>query len=109
MARLRFLIDRRFEHQILALMLASLHLALWWDFGSALSRSMILAHLGLFLMWQPLWRREQRLNWQGSIVFIAATLAFIIWMNWGLMTFWVLILTAIAGGRVTARRRRPCQ
>jgi hypothetical protein len=104
MARLRFLIDRRFEHQILALMLASLHLALWWDFGSALSRSMILAHLGLFLMWQPLWRREQRLNWQGSIVFIAATLAFIIWMNWGLMTFWVLILTAIAGGRVTARR-----
>jgi signal transduction histidine kinase len=104
MAPLSFLINKRFEHQILALMLASLHLALWWDFGSALSRSLILAHLGLFLMWQPLWRREQRLNWQGSIVFIVATLAFIIWMDWGLMTFWLLILTAFAGGRVTARR-----
>ncbi len=75
MPSLAFLINRRFEHQILALMLASLHLALWWDFGSALSRSLILAHLGLFLMWQPLWRREQRLNWKGSIVFILATLA----------------------------------
>ena len=104
MASLTFLAQRRFEHQILALMLASLHLALWWDFGGALSRSLILAHLGLFLMWQPLWRREQRLNWKGSIVFILATLAFIIWTDWGLMTFWLLLLTAIVGGRVTARR-----
>jgi len=104
MSALGFLLNKRFEHQILALMLASLHLALWWDFGSALSRSLILAHLGLFLMWQPLWRREQRLNWQGSVVFIIATLAFIVWMNWGLITFWLLILTAIVGGRVTARR-----
>ena len=104
MAPLGFLLNKRFEHQILALMLASLHLALWWDFGSPLSRSLILAHLGLFLMWQPLWRREQRLNWQGSVVFVIATLAFIIWMNWGLMTFWLLMLTAIVGGRVTARR-----
>ena len=104
MAPLAFLLNKRFEHQILSLMLASLHLALWWDFGGALSRSLILAHLGLFLMWQPLWQREQRLNWQGSIGFIISTLAFIVWMNWGLMTFWLLILTAIVGGRVTARR-----
>ena len=104
MSPLAFLLNKRLEHQILALMLASLHLALWWDFGGALSRSLILAHLGLFLMWQPLWRREQRLNWQGSIVFIMATLAFIVWMDWGLITFWLLILTAIVGGRVTARR-----
>ena len=103
---LAFLLNRQFEHQILALMLASLHLALWWDFGGALSRSLILAHLGLFLMWQPLWRREQRLNWKGSIVFILATLTFIIWTDWGLMTFWLLLLTAIVGGRVTARRGR---
>ncbi len=73
MAPLGFLLNKRFEHQILALMLAGLHLALWWDFGSALSRSLILAHLGLFLMWQPLWRREQRLNWKGSIVFSDCT------------------------------------
>ena len=104
MASLAFLINKRFEHQILALMLASLHLALWWDFGGALSRSLILAHLGLFLMWQPLWRREQRLNWKGSIVFVLATLSFIIWTDWGLITFWLLLLTAIVGGRVTARR-----
>jgi signal transduction histidine kinase len=104
MAPLAFLLNKRFEHQILALMLASLHLALWWDFGSALSRSLILAHLGLFLMWQPLWRREQRLDWQDTTLFIVATLAFIIWMDWGLITFWLLILTATVSGRVTARQ-----
>lgn len=104
MAALRFLVDKRFEHQVLALMLVCLHLALWWDFGGALSRCLILAHLGLFLMWQPLWRREQRLNWPSSIVFILATLAFIIWLDWGLITFWLLLLTGFVGGRVTARR-----
>jgi hypothetical protein len=104
MTPLRFLVDKRFEHQVLALMLVCLHLALWWDFGGALSRCLILAHLGLFLMWQPLWRREQRLNWPSSIVFILATLAFIIWLDWGLMTFWLLLLTGFVGGRVTARR-----
>ena len=48
MPSLAFLINKRFEHQILALMLASLHLALWWDFGGALSRSLILAHTTIF-------------------------------------------------------------
>ena len=104
MPTLRSLLNKRYEHQILALMLLCLHLALWWDFGGALSRSLILAHLGLFLMWQPLWRREQRLNWLGSIVFIVTTLGFIIWLDWGLITFWLLLLTGFAGGRVTARR-----
>ena len=48
MPSLAFLINKRFEHQILALMLASLHLALWWDFGSALSRSLLGAMLRFF-------------------------------------------------------------
>ena len=104
MTAFRLLLDKRFEHQILALMFAFLHLALWWDFGGALSRCLILAHLGLFLMWQPLWRREHRLNLSSSIVFILATLAFIIWLDWGLITFWLLLLTGFIGGRVTARR-----
>ena len=43
------------EHRMLGLMLACLHLAIWWDFGGALSRCLMLAHLGLFLLWQPVW------------------------------------------------------
>ena len=45
------------EHRLLGLMFLSLHLAIWYDFGGPLSRSLMLAHLGLFLLWQPLWRR----------------------------------------------------
>ncbi len=94
----------RNEYRLLALMLMLLHSAVWWDFGGYLSRSLLLAHLGLFLIWQPVWRRDQRLEWQGSLNLILPTLAFIYWLNWPLVTFWVLLLTGIVGGRVTAAR-----
>ncbi len=94
----------RNEYRLLALMLMLLHSAVWWDFGGYLSRSLMIAHLGLFLIWQPVWRRDQRLEWQGSLNLILPTLAFIYWLNWPLVTFWVLLLTGIVGGRVTIAR-----
>ena len=48
---------QRQEHRTLALMLALLHVVIWWDFGGGVSRSLMLAHLGLFLLWQVLRRR----------------------------------------------------
>ncbi len=94
----------RNEYRLLALMLMLLHSAVWWDFGSYLSRSLLLAHLGLFLIWQPVWRRDQRLEWRGSLNLILPTLGFIYWLNWSLVSFWVLLLIGIVGGRVTVVR-----
>ena len=52
-----------------------LHGALWLDFGGWASRSLMLAHLGLFLLWQPIWRREERLALSSATTSGAETLA----------------------------------
>ena len=95
----------RLEHQVMALMLLVMHVAVWWDFAKPVSRSLLLAHLGLFLLWQPMWSRERRIGIQGTLVFILVTVSFIAWMNWGLMTFWLLMLAGFLGGRVIVGRR----
>jgi signal transduction histidine kinase len=102
--RPQILLDPRYEHWLLALMLGCLHISVWGGFGGALSRSLMLAHLGLFLIWQPLWSRERRLSWSNGLVYVAATLAFIVWMSWPLVSFWLLLLTGFVGRRVKVGR-----
>jgi signal transduction histidine kinase len=81
-------------------MLASLHLALWLGTQSLWTRPVLLAHLGLFLLWQPLWRGESKLR-PGSTLFIAsASLVALLWLNWWVLAFWVSGLFSLVGGRV---------
>lgn len=98
------LLSPRSEHRLLALMLALLHLALWWDFPGAVSRSLMLAHLGVFLIWQPLWSREQELDWGGLVVFCILTVGFTVWLDWWLIAFWLVLLLGLIGGRIGQRR-----
>ncbi len=96
----------RHEHRTLAAMLLLLHVVIWWDFGGGTSRSLLLAHLGLFLLWQPLLRHDQRINWRGIAGFVLITIAFVIVLNWTLLGFWLLLLIGIVGGRVNVSHRR---
>lgn len=81
-------------------MLASLHLALWLGTQSLWTRPVLLAHLGLFLLWQPLWRGESKLR-PGSTLFIgSASLVALLWLNWWVLAFWVSGLFSLVGGRV---------
>jgi signal transduction histidine kinase len=82
-----------------------MHVAVWWDFADAISRSLMLAHLGLFLLWQPMWSRDRRLGIQGILFFVLVTIAFIASLNCGLMTFWLLMLAGFLGGRVIVGTR----
>ncbi|MBI2969380.1 MAG: HAMP domain-containing histidine kinase [Gammaproteobacteria bacterium] len=97
---LKFLAARR-ENIILALMLVSLHGSIWGDFGSPLSRSLMLIHFGLFLIWQPVWRGDQKLAWNNLLTFILLTGAFLTWMNWWLLFAWLILLVGFCGGRAT--------
>lgn len=85
---------------LLLAMLALLHLALLLGLESQWTRPILLAHLGLFLVWQPLWRRETRLGWAQSAFIISISLAALIWLDWWLLAFWVSGLFALVGGRV---------
>jgi hypothetical protein len=55
---------------LLLAMLALLHGALLFGVESPWARSLLLAHMGLFLIWQPLWRGEREVG-PGALAFIA--------------------------------------
>lgn len=105
MSQLLQAVRRREELILLVLMLESLHFALWFDFGSPLSRSLMIIHFGLFIIWQPVWRGDEKLAWYNGVLFIVLTLVFITWMNlWGLFG-WLILLTGVCGGRVIINRQ----
>lgn len=87
-------------------LLATLHLALWLGLQSEWTRPLLISHIGLFLLWQPLWRGESKLR-PGSVLFIAAgSLVAILWLNWWVLAFWVTGLFSLVGGRVFAFHAR---
>lgn len=89
---------------ILALMLETLHLSIWLDFGSLISRSLMLSHLGLFLLWQPVWRGDEKLSIKNTVLFIAFTLMLTFWLNLWLLFAWLILLIGFISGRVTLNR-----
>ena len=94
----------RYGHGLLLAMLGLLHVALWFGVGGIWTRPLLLTHLGLFLLWQPLWRGEREVR-PGGIIFIAcASAVALLWLNWWVLTFWVSGLFALVGGRVQAFR-----
>ncbi len=91
---------------LLLAMLALLHLALMAGVTSLWAHPLLLAHLGLFLLWQPLWRGESELG-LGAMVFIAlAAAATVFWLSWWAMAFWLTGLFGLVGARVFAFRDR---
>lgn len=103
--RLDKLLARKHEYRVLGLMLLVLHGAVWSDVTGSASRSLMLAHLGLFLLWQPIWRREERLRSSAVVVSVAVVATFIGTLDWGLMTVWMVLLIGIVGGRMTEGKR----
>lgn len=93
----------RRDYLILAAMLVFLHTAIWVDFGSAISRTLLLIHFGLFLLWQPIQTKE-KYTWYNGIIFIGLMLAFAYWANWLLIFAWLILLIGITGGRVVTNR-----
>ena len=87
------------EYWVIGSMLLLLHLSLWGNFGTPLSASLMLAHLGLFVLWQPIWRRDQNLQLIGTIIFFVFTLGFVIWLSWWITFLWLILLIALVAGR----------
>jgi signal transduction histidine kinase len=102
--RLNALLQRRQEYRVLALMLLLLHVAIWSELHGAASRSLMLAHLGLFLIWQPIWQREERLQASAATISVLIIFAFVGWLDWWAVTIWLLLLTGLVGGRTTEGR-----
>ncbi len=99
------LATQRYEHVILAVMLLLLHLAVWTQPDHPLGRSLLLAHLGMFLLWQPIWQRDRRLDARDLLLAAVGIAAFVWWSSWLLMFGWLLMLIGLIGGRTLVAHR----
>jgi signal transduction histidine kinase len=91
---------------LLLALLASLHGVLWLGVESDWARPLMLAHLGLFLIWQPIWRDEAQVS-KRALVFITLSAVLVVFaLNWWLIAFWLSGLFGLVGGRVLAYRTR---
>lgn len=84
---------------LLLAMLVLLHGALLLGVGSPWAHPLLLTHLGLFLLWQPLWRGERQVG-RGGLAFIALAAATVFWLNWWVIAFWLTGLFGLVGARV---------
>ena len=93
----------------LGLMLLALHAGFAWGIDDWWARAFLLAHLGLFLLWQPVWRGEREIELRQAFVVIAVAVLFVGWYNWWMMAAWLAVLFALIGGsvpRIADRRQR---
>lgn len=91
---------------LLMAMLGLLHGALLLGVESPWVHPLLLAHLGLFLLWQPLWRGEHEVG-RGAFAFIIlAALVAIFWLSWWAIAFWLTGLFGLVGARVFVFRGR---
>lgn len=87
-------------------MLTLLHGALMLGVNSLWVHPMLLAHLGLFLLWQPLWRGEREVGGSALVFIVLAAGTAIFWLNWWVVAFWLTGLFGLVGARVFAFRDR---
>src|SRR5262245_2548949 len=93
----------------LGLMLLALHASIAWGVTDLWPRAVLLAHFGLFLMWQPVWRGERDVESRYAILVVVIGFVFSAWTNWWLMAVWLAVLFGLIGGSVpgiTDRRQR---
>ncbi len=90
----------RYWRLLFVAMLALLHLTAMRGVEDTWARALMLAHFGLFILWQPFMRGEQNLTPQQlSVIALACVLALFFW-NWWLMLLWLCILAGVVGGKV---------
>ena len=92
------------EEQWLSLMLLALHGGLVLELVDPLARALLTSHFGLFLLWQPVWRGEQRLLARQVVLILVAGSILVVAGNWWLMALWISVLFSLIGGNIRGIR-----
>ncbi len=90
----------RHRRYVLLALLVLLHLAIMQGVPSAIARTVLVGHFGLFLLWQPIVRGERRLRPVELALLAAAVAGFLVFLNGWLLIAWTMVLTAVVGGKV---------
>ena len=90
----------------LGLMLLTLHIAVVMDADPIITRAFLLAHYGLFLLWQPLVRSETRIEPRLALpVFAMAALLVLVDSPW-VTALWLAILAGLVGAVAASQSER---
>jgi signal transduction histidine kinase len=95
----KFIGSMRQQHW-LSLMLLALHGSLVLELADPLAQALLISHFGLFLLWQPLWRGEQRLIPAQVLSILIGGSLLVIAQSWWLMVLWISVLFSLIGGNV---------
>jgi signal transduction histidine kinase len=103
--------SQRHWRLVVVAMLGLLHVAVFRGVADPWGRGLLLAHFGLLLLWQPFLRAEQRVSAMQGLILSLAAVAVMLWLDWWLLGFWVVVLAGLVGGKVYqqhARWQRRC-
>lgn len=87
-------------------MLACLHVAAMMGVDGLWARGLMVAHLGLFMLWQPFMRAQHRLRAPQILVIGLAAVGLVLFFNWPVLGLWTALLAAVVGGKVFLFRAR---
>jgi hypothetical protein len=79
-------------------MLALLHVAVLRGVYDPWARALLLAHLGLLLLWQPFVRAEQPVSPAQGLLLVLGAFLVMMRLDWWLLAFWVVVIAAICWG-----------
>ncbi len=92
--------SRRYWRLVVVAMLALLHVAVFRGVADTWARALLLAHLGMLLLWQPFVRAEQRVSPTQGIVLSLVAVSVMLYLDWWLLAFWVVVIAGLVGGKV---------
>ena len=110
-ANMAWAFSQRYWRVVLVAMLALLHIAVFRGVADPWARALLLAHLGLLLLWQPFLRGEQRVSPVQGVILALVASAVMLRLDWWFLAFWVVVLAGLVGGKVYqqhARWQRRC-
>ena len=97
------------RHWLMLAMLLLLHAAALLEIDDPWMPALLVSHLGIFLLWQPMWGGEHKVT-TGVLTLIGiACASVLLWLNWWLIAFWLGVLFALVGGRVFSFRAKWLQ
>lgn len=88
------------ETLMLLLVLGSFHLGLLQDPATPLSKSILLVHLGLVLLWQRLVSPSYQVSGRALAGIVALIGLIGVFLSWGMVLVWSLMLAGAIGGRL---------
>ena len=92
--------SQRYWRLVVVAMLLLLHIAVFRGVADPWARALLLAHLGLLLLWQPFLRAEQRISPTQGMILLLVAFGLMVRLDWWLLAFWVVIIAGLVGGKV---------